>query len=263
MTRSKLTRGWVVGLLFLLSPLLSTAQDGNRITAGQSTFPDVEQVVAAAFQQPVWLAGGSANGKYSVTYIMLNDTHVNSFQIDENTVSQTLTSSPGVPSNYAGSRALLMPSIADGVSVTEILPDTQAIPFGDSSILFLATGGHLVWWQDGQSVTQLAVNPMPDSQVVINQAGVVALYVEPTERYSHGVLGNPIEAAALAIISTENNTLTESARIQLSGDDVFEGLSPMWADMDGNSVDELVTTVSNAQVGARLVVYKADGKYSG
>jgi hypothetical protein len=41
--------------------------------------------------------------------------------------------------------------------------------------------------------------------------------------------------------------------------DVFEGAFPFWADVDTDGMQDIVTTASNANVGAQLRVYRSDG----
>lgn len=79
------------------------------------------------------------------------------------------------------------------------------------------------------------------------------------DRYPHNVLGNSLEAAGLLIFTSEKDALIETARAWLPDHEVFEGLSPMWADVDADGSDELATTVSNANQGSRLVIYRTDG----
>jgi hypothetical protein len=46
----------------------------------------------------------------------------------------------------------------------------------------------------------------------------------------------------------------------LSEQDVVEGLSPIWADLDGDGEREIVVTLSNAAEGARIAVFSEEGK---
>jgi hypothetical protein len=132
------------------------------------------------------------------------------------------------------------------------------VPIGDAWV-YIAANGDLVLWRDGVERDRHAADAMLDSRIVVNEQGQAAVYVEPTDRYPHGVMGDTLEAAALIVFTAENDTLTVTARVQLPARDVFEGLIPMWADIDGDGNPDVVTTVSNSAVGARLVVYRADG----
>lgn len=79
---------------------------------------------------------------------------------------------------------------------------------------------------------------------------------EPTERYGHGVLGDRVEAAAISIL---HEPAGERHEVQLA-QDVVEGTSAILADVTGDGGSEILVTQSNAQVGARLVVYDRLGQ---
>jgi hypothetical protein len=46
---------------------------------------------------------------------------------------------------------------------------------------------------------------------------------------------------------------------RVDSDSVIEGVSPIWADIDGDGDREIIVTVSNDQVGAGLVAYDESG----
>ncbi len=76
--------------------------------------------------------------------------------------------------------------------------------------------------------------------------------------FEHGVLGDSIEGAAIAILRTHD--LEPIREIRLSDKNVvFEGISPMWADLDDNGEEELVPTVSDNQFGATIFVFDTEG----
>src|SRR5690606_27646447 len=96
---------------------------------------------------------------------------------------------------------------------------------------------------------------------VVNAAGQIALYSDPTnERYVHGILGDDLEAAALLVLQISPENLVETVgRIALTGDEVFEGLLPMWADVDGDEIEDLIVTVSSGRNGAGVRVFSIGG----
>lgn len=99
-------------------------------------------------------------------------------------------------------------------------------------------------------------DPLPDGRVVSNGEVAVAL-VGPTDRYPHGVLGDRIEAAAVQVID-----LTTGDRVRFGPEPptVIEGIQPMLVDVDGDGIDEVLVTESNAEVGAALAVWSLDGE---
>lgn len=105
----------------------------------------------------------------------------------------------------------------------------------------------------------LPLNALPDARLVVSSAGHLALYTDATnQRYVHGVLGDDLEAASLTILGLEDGRLQILNQIQLTGESVFEGQNPIWADVDLDGNDELITTVSDSQGGAQLRIYRAD-----
>ncbi len=81
-----------------------------------------------------------------------------------------------------------------------------------------------------------------------------ARYVEPTQRYAHGVLGDAIEHGALEL------TVDGQRRIlRLPDERVFEDTAPRLADVDGDGAPEVVTVESHRDLGARLAIYGPQG----
>ncbi|NOG50803.1 MAG: hypothetical protein HND48_16240 [Chloroflexi bacterium] len=105
------------------------------------------------------------------------------------------------------------------------------------------------------TIMREAWDALPDARIVVRE-NYAAVYAGQTSRYTHGVLGDTVEATALIVFDTE--TLAEVYRIVLDDGLVFEGLTPLWADIDGNGVEELIATVADEEVGARIRVYAGD-----
>ncbi len=76
-------------------------------------------------------------------------------------------------------------------------------------------------------------------------------YVDPTMRYTHGVLGDAVEHDTLEA------TLSDGRRtgVRWAGDMVFEDTAPRLADVDGDGAPEVVAVESDARQGARLAIY--------
>ncbi len=110
---------------------------------------------------------------------------------------------------------------------------------------------------DGQSIFG---DPLPDSRVVVFRSPaddtVTAALVGPTDRYAHDVLGDPLEASAVEVI---DSTVDEPVLIEVEESAVIEGISPLLADVDDDGFIDVLVTVSDANVGAKLVAYRLDG----
>lgn len=97
------------------------------------------------------------------------------------------------------------------------------------------------------------IEALPDAIATTANDGRVAVLTDPTDRYGHAVLGDGIEAGSITIL-TEDGTVDEVLDVT---PDVVESRLATWADVDGDGTDDLVATLSNAEVGARQVVWSS------
>jgi len=81
-----------------------------------------------------------------------------------------------------------------------------------------------------------------------------AQYSMPTEKYTHGILGDKIEAEQLVVVV--DGVFYE---YKLSNDYVFEDLRPRLYDVDGDSKLEFITIRTNLLHGAGIAIYKIIG----
>jgi hypothetical protein len=136
---------------------------------------------------------------------------------------------------------------------------THPIMFDDELMLSITNEGAIVLMRQGEVLDQLPLNAMLDARLVVNSEGQVAVYIDPTRRYSHGIMGDLFDAAGLVVFTVTGERLQVQSRVDLHGEDVFEGLYPIWADVDDNGEDDLIVTVSNPEVGAQVQVYQGNG----
>ncbi len=97
------------------------------------------------------------------------------------------------------------------------------------------------------------IENVPDALTVIGNGDTLYSFSGPTERYPHGALGDRIEWGELVAFS--KGDVRNKQRFKLASVDVFEGLFPLLADLDGDGRDEVITTVSSSSNGSRLVVF--------
>ncbi len=125
----------------------------------------------------------------------------------------------------------------------------------------------------GVLLGHIAVDPLrmvsdalPDGRPVWWGTTMVVL-VQPTERYGHGVLGDAVEAGGFEILdlaaepspTVPHPDVVERTRVVTRAPAVIEGVAALLVDLDGDGRPEIVTTESDAEVGARLVVHDLDG----
>ena len=86
------------------------------------------------------------------------------------------------------------------------------------------------------------------------QTIVAADYIEPTERYAHGILGDGIEHAGLEVTLSDGSKRT-AVWLELV---VFEDTNPCLVDLDGDGAPEVITVETHENFGARLSVWGID-----
>ena len=138
-----------------------------------------------------------------------------------------------------------------------------------AAVIRLEDGSHHTVGLDEQGVT-LTPRPeplppagsndtaaMPDEVVVLGQRNIAAAwYRKPTERYGHGVLGDAVEAAGLAL--RLKNGYRET--LNLTTEAVFEDRAPRIVDIDGDGVDEILAVKTYTRVGAALAVIETSDR---
>ncbi|CUJ91778.1 hypothetical protein RUE5091_01140 [Ruegeria denitrificans] len=95
-----------------------------------------------------------------------------------------------------------------------------------------------------------------------------ARFTDPTNRYTHGVLGDDVEYGALEItVSNAAQGLTatllyrrSALTIKLPLDRVFEDIAPRIVDVDLDGRFEVIVVESSVHTGAQLAIYDARGK---
>lgn len=97
---------------------------------------------------------------------------------------------------------------------------------------------------------------LPENLVASDAASMTtAQYTDPTTRYTHGILGDRIEAVGLLVVKAGKSYL-----YQLEDEFVFEDLQPRLADVDNDGELEFVTILSSLTQGASVAVFKIVGK---
>lgn len=136
----------------------------------------------------------------------------------------------------------------------------------DTSPLALASGGLAFVSDDGAVVVtqstgnrRFELDPLPDARLILSSQGVLAALSAPTDRYPHGIAGDPLEAARVDLIDLA--ALQVVASVEIPDGRVVEGSAPLWADLDSDGTDELILTLSDASSGARLAVLSDDGAF--
>ena len=149
-----------------------------------------------------------------------------------------------------------VPSI---VTFPNVSPLSHPVPAGDGVYAFIDTAGDLVLWgmETDQEIGRLAgINALPDGRIVRSTNGHwrpwLALYAGAVEYDDGCTLGDCTEGTRLLVlkIHPQLGTIDTMADVQLEGEDVFEGMSPMFL-----PDDSVVATVANPTDGVSLRIY--------
>lgn len=234
-------------------------QDGNRAIAGQGRFPDVTAADVPLETAPTWLVGASIVSD-PVWVVADENGGLRGVYPLEGVYQLSPSLGDGLP---AGMPPLLITdgfgSYIDRELPSDIAPLTSPARALDR-LVYVANDGALVLQDtaDGALLARISAGAAADMRVVVNNLGQAALYADATDqRYVHGIMGDRLEGAALLVVDLGFGAVT--ARVELPGLSVFEGLSPMWADVDRDGLPDLVATRSDGDEGAQIVVYNADG----
>lgn len=233
--------------------------DGNRIVAGHGTFPNVTQADVPLFSTPAWILGMQI-GTDPVWTVTLEDGHIQGVYPLEGTYQPTEAFTNQLPAGMPpvlktnGDGAMIVFDLPAGIA-----PYTHPVYTTNREVFILQDGSVMLFGTDWREIAQLSVNAQPDGRIVLNQDGLAALYVGATnQRYVHGIMGDDLEGVSLLIFDLEDGRTVGS--VDLTGDSVFEGLSPIWADVNGDGVQDLITTASNGAAGAQIRVYQSNGE---
>jgi len=126
-----------------------------------------------------------------------------------------------------------------------------------NKLIYISMNGDLVSI-DSTSESRLSIEALTDTRILVDETDRLLILTQPTNRYNHGILGDELEASAITLIETEPE-LRVVQTISVEAPEVIEGLSPIWADIDNNSLRDIIVTLSNNQSGSRIVAYREDG----
>ena len=193
--------------------------------------------------------------------VALEDGRVQAFSALEGRISEIEITPkklpPGMPpllEVLAGQPRLVVPPAADASPLTA----AAALDARAGRLVYIAQNGDLVVWERGE-VARLAVDALPDARLLVDERRRILFLSKPTSRYDHSVLGDGLEAASITLVETEPGARVLNS-IHVDPPDVFEGIAPIWADLNGDGEREIIATRSDAEKGARVVVFNEDGE---
>ena len=230
---------------------------GNRVISGAAALPTTEPVRLGVDGRPVWLVAHPAPQGSYWTVVTAGGTATR-WQVSDGTTSDETRLQehpPGRPPVIAGdgseAKLLAQPSVG-GQHAGQVVARVD----GTARRLFVASNGDLV--VDGDDRSRLPIDAPPDVRPASLGDGRYVVYGDVTDRYGHGALGDTLEPSSLVVVDPTAPEVV--ARTVLDAPLVFEGLQPLVADLDGDGDPEIVTTIADADNGARIAVYSPAGE---
>lgn len=225
---------------------------GNRVLDGSGAVLDADPVELQVDGTPAWLLafGGDASTLWTVvTADGSATTHRVRDGGSEQVADHGAISTPPLAYRLDDGQVALADAPADMAGRTHpvVLED---------GLLSVAADGDVVLRRDG-SATRFDVGAPDDVRIVAVGDGRYALYGDRTDRYTHGALGDTTEGSSLVVVDAAAGAV--ESEVALDPPAVFEGLSPLVADLDGDGEAEIVTTIATSADGARIRVYDTDG----
>ncbi len=234
--------------------------DGNRIAAGKGTLPGGKAIDISLRDIPVWVLGAPFQSGW-LWAVRLESGEFQAFYQNGEDVSEVWFHAAAIDPMAPFTMIITDERVA-ALSLPQderssVSPPTYLVE--EDLLAGVTRSGALILYSptSGQE-TQFALDLLPDARILADERGRLLFLSGATDRYSHGVLGDDVEGSRLTLIEYSPGTSILQS-IELSGDDVIEGISPIWVDMDQDGQREILVTVSNAQDGARLVIFKEDG----
>lgn len=225
--------------------------DGNRLVVAPGGTELDHPLDIALGVEVVWLVGTSL-GERPVWVAVADDGSALAITLPESgsprvtRLGTTRVEAPPVLAAGSDSVELLVPTGAESPLAGPLLVDGRRVSVSRSGALLV----------DGEAIPGVEV--LPDAGVVATGDGRVVVLSSPTDRYPHGVLGDPLEAASVTLVHLGRRVADRV--VTVGPDEVIEGTGAVWTDIDGDGVDEILVTVSTPTLGARLVAYDVSGR---
>ena len=227
--------------------------DGNRIVAGTGG-NTIDNYSITLDKKPQWLLAFQQDNKLNWLVVM-EDGSSQVFQL----IGGALVRIPDEYSSLPPAMPPVILSASNSMQLYEpksnasLLTHAAFQPNGNTA--FISNNGQLNITVEGQ-ISIIEGDYLPDARILTDGAGRFLTLSKPSTLYTHGVLGDKLEATVITIIDADALSTSE---IAIKDGDVIEGLSPIWVDLNADGSREIIVTQSNEQTGARIVVYNEDG----
>lgn len=166
---------------------------------------------------------------------------------------------PIAVAHRGGEPLILTPPQAAGATAAELSELSHPIPVPQTaSVAWISEAGDLLVWKIGDGLSRFEIDAPADARPVTDGTGRIAVLSGATERYTHGALGDAIEASSVTVVSTFG-TPRIIGRVAVAAGRVVEGIAPIWTDINGDRQADLIVTASDGASGSRIGAYSASG----
>ncbi len=235
--------------------------DGNRIIPGKGSIKDHTPLEFKLPGKPIWITGVPYQNNVLWAVVLEDGSTVSYLASDQGVTETTIQPNqlpPGIPP--------LLISSKDEYSLVTVPFEDQSplthptyLPHTDLRIYITNTGDLKFVDSEDYLTAILNVNALPDGRILIDEDERLLVLSDPTDKYNHGILGDQFEAESLTLIETKPEIRISSV-ITLPENEVIEGISPIWVDLDGDHEREIVVTVSDLELGAGILVFSEAGE---
>jgi len=225
-------------------------RDGNRYTPLKATLPETKPLDIRLAEKPLWVVGMG-----NIWAVVHSDGTARAFDLsDGNAVEVDIildgvtSGGPPVLTRDEQGRPLLL-----GSGPTSPMPLARPMPNNMPDNIDNIMEAQI---KDGKFFIHgkaTHISPLPDTRLLSDGLGGILFLTGPTESYTHGVLGDKVEATGFGILSAKGGKFSFYEAPVSAG--VIEGTSAIWADMDGDGEREVVLTLSTPEEGSRLALF--------
>ena len=235
--------------------------DGNRVVPGRGSLPDSANIDIPLSGRPLWIAAASVSDG-SIWVVVMDTGQVQAFMLIGEHVEpleifpdQLPSGMPPVLEVRDGIPTVITPPTSETSNLTHPLILNES-----GRLVFIEKDGDIVIMEGDESVS-LDVDALPDARILADEGERLLLLSGPSARYTHGILGDTLEASSITLIETLPEPRV-AMTLYIPGGRVVEGLAPIWADLTGDGKREIIVTVSDALEGAQVLVFDEDGEIS-
>ncbi len=236
------------------------SQDGNRFVEGKGTLNTITPIDIPLPASAVWISAIST-GQKSYWAVVLDTGQVKAYS----TTAQGYEEVDISPSQLS---AIIPPTLVmqadDQLKLANVFDDGSTVTSSvvlnnDGDRAYVATNGDVVL-KNSNGEQRLAVSVLPYARLLMDEKQRLLVLTNPSNRYAHrAVLGSAYDHATEITMIETQPVLKIARRIVVSAPDVVEGNALIWRDTDGDGQREIITTLSRAAEGGRIVVFNEDG----